>query len=231
MPDSMDIWVVVFDFDGTLVDSAPIKTEAFAELYRPFGDEIAEEVRRRHLAAEGVSRFVKFREWHTELLGLDVDDEIEGRLSAEFDRLVEARIVRAPEIAGAHGALAALTGKLPLYIASATPEASLRRIVEERGMSGFFVGVHGTPTSKFDVLVSVAAAHRCDRSQVLMVGDAESDQEAAEQAGTSFVGVVPADRADDRAGDALGAGLHPWTAPGSGVVTISDLSTLTTLLL
>ena len=231
MPDSMDIWVVVFDFDGTLVDSAPIKTEAFAELYRPFGDEIAEEVRRRHLAAEGVSRFVKFREWHSELLGLDVDDEIEGRLSAEFDRLVEARIVRAPEIAGAHGALAALTGKLPLYIASATPEASLRRIVEERGMSGFFVGVHGTPTSKFDVLVSVAAAHRCDRSQVLMVGDAESDQEAAEQAGTSFVGVVPADRADDRAGDALGAGLHPWTAPGSGVVTISDLSTLTTLLL
>jgi len=231
MPDSMDIWVVVFDFDGTLVDSASIKTDAFAELYRPYGDEIAEEVRRRHLAAEGVSRFVKFREWHTELLGLDVDDEIEGRLSAEFDRLVEARIVRAPEIAGAHGALAALTGKLPLYIASATPEASLRRIVEERGMSGFFVGVHGTPTSKFDVLVSVAAAHRCDRSQVLMVGDAESDQEAAEQAGTSFVGVVPADRADDRAGDALGASPHPWTAPGSGVVTISDLSTLTTLLL
>jgi HAD superfamily hydrolase (TIGR01549 family) len=178
-----------------------------------------------------VSRFVKFREWHTELLGLDVDDEIKGRLSAEFDRLVEARIVRAPEIAGAHGALAALTGKLPLYIASATPDASLRRIVEERGMSGFFVGVHGTPTSKFDVLVSVAATHRCDRSQVLMVGDAESDRQAAEQAGTSFVGVVPADRADDRAGDALGASPHPWTAPGSGVVTISDLSTLTTLLL
>ena len=231
MSGRMDIRVVVFDFDGTLVDSAPIKTDAFAELYRPYGDEIAEEVRRRHLAAEGVSRFVKFREWHTELLGLDVDDEVAGRLSAEFDRLVEARIVRAPEIAGAHGALAALTGKLPLYIASATPEASLRRIVEERGMSGFFVGVHGTPTSKFDVLVSVAAAHRCDRSQVLMVGDAESDQEAAEQAGTSFVGVVPADRADDRAGDALGASPHPWTAPGSGVVTISDLSTLTTLLL
>jgi hypothetical protein len=64
-----------------------------------------------------------------------------------------------------------------------------------------------------------------------MVGDAESDREAAEQAGTSFVGVVAADRADDRTGDALGAGLHPWTAPGSSVVTTSDLSTLTTLLL
>ena len=231
MSGRMDIKVVVFDFDGTLVDSAPIKTEAFAELYRPYGDEIAEEVRRRHLAAEGVSRFVKFREWHTELLGRDVDDEVAGRLSAEFDRLVEARIVRAPEIAGAHGALAALTGKLPLYIASATPEASLRRIVEERGMSGFFVGVHGIPTSKFDVLERVAATHRCDRSQVLMVGDAESDRQAAEQAGTSFVGVVPADRADDRAADAHGSSPHPWTALGSSVVTMSDLSTLTTLLL
>ena len=231
MPDSMDIWVVVFDFDGTLVDSAPIKTEAFAELYRPFGDEIAEEVRRRHLAAEGVSRFVKFREWHTELLGLDVDDEIEGRLSAEFDRLVEARIVRAPEIPGAREALAALSEQLPLYIASATPEVSLRRIVEERGMSGFFVGVHGIPTSKVDVLVRAAATHRCDRPQVLMVGDAESDRRAAEQAGTSFVGVVTTDRADDQAADAHGSSPHPRTAPGSSVVTISDLSTLTTLLL
>ena len=98
-------------------------------------------------------------------------------------------------------------------------------------MSGFFVGVHGIPTSKVDVLVRVAATHLCDRPQVLMVGDAESDRRAAEQAGTSFVGVVTADRTDDRAGDAHGTSAHPWTAPGSSVVTMSDLSTLTTLLL
>ena len=88
MPDSLDIRVVVFDFDGTLVDSAPIKTEAFTELYRPYGDEVAEEVRRRHLAAEGVSRFVKFREWHEELLGLSITDDDAERLSAKFDQQI-----------------------------------------------------------------------------------------------------------------------------------------------
>ena len=231
MPDSLDIRVVVFDFDGTLVDSAPIKTEAFTELYRPYGDEVAEEVRRRHLAAEGVSRFVKFREWHEELLGLSITDDDADRLSAKFDQLVEARIIDAPEIAGAHGALVALSEKLPMYVASATPEAPLRRIVVARGMSGFFAGVRGTPTTKTSVLKDVAKAHRCDRPQVLMVGDAESDRQAAQLAGASFVGVVPGERGDDRVGNARSVSSHPWTAPGSAIVTVSDLSTLTTLLL
>lgn len=228
--------VIVFDFDGTLVDSAPIKTDAFTELYRQFGDEIAEEVRRRHLAAEGVSRFIKFREWHRELLGQDCDDDAAATLSAGFDRLVEERIVAAPEIPGARRALEQLSERLPLYIASATPEESLRRIVDERGMSGFFKGVHGIPTTKVDVIESVAVAHRCEPSEVLMVGDAESDRQAAEQAGASFIGVVPgqvdAECRDDE-GDAsqLPDAVHPWTAPGSNIETVSDLSTLITSLL
>jgi len=228
--------VVVFDFDGTLVDSAPIKTDAFTELYRQFGQDIAAEVRQRHLAAEGVSRFIKFREWHRDLLGQDCDDEVAATLSAGFDRLVEERIVAAPEIRGARRALEQLSERLPLYIASATPEDSLRRIVDERGMNGFFTGVHGIPTTKVDVIEMVAATHRCEPSEVLMVGDAESDRQAAEQAGARFIGVVPervdvADRADARGAAQLPDAVHPWTAPGSNIETVSDLSTLITSLL
>jgi phosphoglycolate phosphatase-like HAD superfamily hydrolase len=231
MTDPLDTRVVVFDFDGTLVDSAPIKTEAFAELYRPFGDEIAAEVRSRHLAAEGVSRFVKFREWHREILGRECDDEVAAALSAEFDRLVEERIVAAPEIPGARRALERLSEHLPLYIASATPEGSLRRIVAERGMSGFFADVHGIPTTKVDVIESVAGTHRCERSEVLMVGDAESDRQAAEQAGARFIGVVPRHVAVGETPTRGAGGEHPWNTPGSGVETVSDLSTLITSLL
>lgn len=228
--------VIVFDFDGTLVDSAPIKTDAFTELYRQFGDDIAAEVRQRHLAAEGVSRFIKFREWHRDLLGQDCDDEVAATLSAGFDQLVEERIVAAPEIPGASEALEQLSERLPLYIASATPEESLRRIVDERGMSGFFTGVHGIPTTKVDVIEMVAATHRCEPSEVLMVGDAESDRQAAEQAEARFIGVVPervdvADRADARGAAQSPDAVHPWTAPGSNIETVSDLSTLITSLL
>ena len=228
--------VIVFDFDGTLVDSAPIKTDAFTELYRQFGDDIATEVRQRHLAAEGVSRFIKFREWHRDLLGQDCDDEVAATLSAGFDQLVEERIVAAPEIPGASEALEQLSERLPLYIASATPEESLRRIVDERGMSGFFTGVHGIPTTKVDVIEMVAATHRCEPSEVLMVGDAESDRQAAEQAEARFIGVVPervdvADRADARGAAQSPDAVHPWTAPGSNIETVSDLSTLITSLL
>ncbi|MFT4805179.1 MAG: beta-phosphoglucomutase-like phosphatase (HAD superfamily), partial [Psychroserpens sp.] len=51
---------VFFDFDGVIVESGDIKTEAFMELYEVHG--IQEAVKKHHLENQGVSRFDKF-EW------------------------------------------------------------------------------------------------------------------------------------------------------------------------
>ena len=34
---------IIFDFDGTIVDSVDIKMNAFAHIYEPFGDKIVTE--------------------------------------------------------------------------------------------------------------------------------------------------------------------------------------------
>lgn len=63
------IKAIFWDFDGVIADSVNVKTDAFYELYLPYGKEVAEKVKEYHLANGGVSRFKKFEYWETELLG------------------------------------------------------------------------------------------------------------------------------------------------------------------
>ena len=55
---------VIFDFDGTIVDSVNIKTNAFAKIYEPFGKNIVKKVIKHHNENGGLSRFEKFKHYH-----------------------------------------------------------------------------------------------------------------------------------------------------------------------
>ena len=57
----MKIKNIFFDFDGVIAESVSAKTDAFKELYLPYGGKIANEVVQYHIKHGGVSRFEKFR--------------------------------------------------------------------------------------------------------------------------------------------------------------------------
>ena len=49
----------IFDFDGVLVDSVDIKTNAFKALFMEYGDDVVRKVVKFHLQNGGVSRLEK----------------------------------------------------------------------------------------------------------------------------------------------------------------------------
>ena len=55
------IKTIFFDFDGVILNSVNVKTEAFRDMYKQYGDDIAQKVVNHHLANGGVSIFEKFR--------------------------------------------------------------------------------------------------------------------------------------------------------------------------
>ena len=52
--------ILFWDFDGVIKDSVEVKTQAFFQLFEPFGELVAEKVRKHHEAHGGMSRFDKF---------------------------------------------------------------------------------------------------------------------------------------------------------------------------
>ena len=91
---------VLFDFDGVIVESADIKTEAFRLLYAPYGQDVVAAAVAHHLAHGGVSRRKKIRHCHRVLLGIELERGELDALCHRFSQLVEDQVVAAPMVAG-----------------------------------------------------------------------------------------------------------------------------------
>ncbi|MBN1438918.1 MAG: HAD family phosphatase [Anaerolineales bacterium] len=177
---------IVFDFDGVILESANIKTEAFLELYAAYPDKLRQ-IREYHIGQAGISRYVKFEHIQKNILGQPYTEEDKRRVSAEFERLTRERIFRCPQVPGAEALLMGLRGKVLRIVGSGTPQAELDLIIAMRKMGEWFEELWGTPRLKPDILRDVMARHALSPDQVLMVGDGMSDYDAARETGTRFL--------------------------------------------
>jgi phosphoglycolate phosphatase-like HAD superfamily hydrolase len=183
---------IVFDFDGVLVESVDVKTRAFAALYAPYGADVVRQVVAWHLAHGGVSRYEKFRHFHDVFLGRALAPAEEAALGERFSALVEEAVIAAAWVPGAREFLEGWHARLPLFVASGTPEEELLRIVARRGMARFFAGVAGAPRKKGAILRDFLGRSGAAPERVLMVGDAMTDFDGAAEAGVPFLGIAPA---------------------------------------
>lgn len=185
-----DIRAVVFDFDGVILESVDVKTRAFEAIFARENPGAVERILAYHKANGGISRFDKFRYAYREVLRRPLGPAKEKSLGERFNTLVEEAVVTAPWVPGAREFLEEHGKRLPLFVASGTPEDELRRIVKRRGLMRFFRGVYGTPATKQDILECAAKETGCPTSALLMVGDSANDFEGARKAGSLFIGRV-----------------------------------------
>jgi phosphoglycolate phosphatase-like HAD superfamily hydrolase len=185
------IRAAVFDFDGVVLESVEIKTIAFRRLFEdhPEGERIVP----YHLANGGISRFRKFRWFYEEVRGEPLSEAESERLGERFSELVLDEVRRCAFVPGARELLERLAPRLPLFVASGTPEDELRGIVDDRGLGGVFAGVYGTPPTKAEILRRIMSERDLRPPELVMVGDAMSDFDGAAGAGVPFVGRVYAD--------------------------------------
>ena len=180
---------IVFDFDGTLVDSNQIKSRAFGKLYESHGLEIVSKVLAYQNKHTGVSRFIKFKYWQENLLGQSYTDKLGEQLSSRYSKLVIEEVVNAPFIDGALEFLENYHQIFPLFVASGTPEPELIKIVKLRKMERFFQGVYGSPSTKKQILIHILKQNKWSPNRVLMVGDSLTDSKGAKGSKVCFIRV------------------------------------------
>ncbi|WP_281201832.1 HAD family hydrolase [Magnetovibrio blakemorei] len=179
-----------FDFDGVLVESADIKTDAFRVLYGQFGQDVVARCVAHHSYHAGISRVRKIQHYHSTFLHQSLSPKELDAWVGRYSDLVEAQVVAAPAVLGVEAFLHSASAQLPLFVISGTPQEELKRIVTARGWDGFFSEVHGSPRLKTDIIDDIAGRTNLDLSRVLFVGDAMTDFDAAKERGVAFLGRV-----------------------------------------
>ncbi|MDH5479712.1 MAG: HAD hydrolase-like protein [Nitrosomonas sp.] len=190
-----DFQAIIFDFDGVVAESGKIKTQAFADLYRPYGDTVVAAVVQHHNQNGGMSRYRKFHYYQQHFLEhppLTPDEEKE--LDRRFSELVVEAVIAADAVPGANELIHQQATRIPLFVASGTPEIELKVIVEKRGLAPYFKEVRGSPTPKQTLVAEILSAHHLNPGSTLMIGDALVDYESAHVNGLAFLGrVYPGD--------------------------------------
>jgi len=123
--------LIILDFDGTLVESVDVKTEAFREVFGPYRAAL-DRIMAYHLAHNGIPRDVKFQHIYERILGIPYDAARREATARRFSELVFDRVVACPFVPGAAAFLERFAGRLPLYVVSASPESELRRVVVDK---------------------------------------------------------------------------------------------------
>ncbi|MBI3251917.1 MAG: HAD family hydrolase [Candidatus Omnitrophica bacterium] len=187
------IRAVIFDFDGVILQSAGIKTEAFRELFHEDFPGHLQKIMDYHRANMGISRHVKFRAIYDGILHLPLSLEEERRLGQRFKDLVYRKMLKAPFTPGAFEFIKRRSGRYAFFIASGAPLEELRAIVKERKIEGYFREIHGSPAVKEDMIHDILSRHGWGPEEAVFIGDAESDQRAAKSARVRFIGCVGED--------------------------------------
>ena len=180
---------LIFDFDGVILDTVSIKTEAFAELYAPYGEGIQQRVVEYHHAHGGISRYEKFRVWERDLLGRNPSEADIEALAQRFSELVFRRVLAANFIPGVRTFLDRVYQTIPCYVCTGTPDVEIQRIIDARGFRPWFREVCGSPRRKPEIIRYLLKKYDHAPAETIFFGDAMTDYNAATQTGLRFIGI------------------------------------------
>jgi phosphoglycolate phosphatase-like HAD superfamily hydrolase len=169
---------IFWDFDGVIKDSVEVKSNAFEQLFLPFGKGVADKIRRHHEANGGMSRFDKlpiYLEWvEQESTQENIDKYIK-----KFSLLVKNKVINSEWVEGVFDYLKNNHKRQQFFLITATPQHEIEDIINQLNISDYFRHIVGSPTKKKDALRKIITKFLVNTEKSIMVGDSTSDYEAS----------------------------------------------------
>jgi phosphoglycolate phosphatase-like HAD superfamily hydrolase len=177
---------VFWDFDGVIKESVEVKAAAYARLFAPFGVELAARVRAHHERNGGMSRYQKlplYLRW----AGCEGSQAEVAHYCEQFSAAVQQAVIDSQWVPGAREYLQENHARQCFALVTATPVAEMQSILTALDLAACFREVHGAPTSKTAAIQGALSRWKCACADSLLIGDSDSDYEAAKVTGVDFM--------------------------------------------
>jgi len=172
--------VILWDFDGVIMDSMPIRDKGFEIVLSEYPNNDIEELMKYHRRNGGLSRYHKFRYFFERIRNESVSEIEISNLANKFSAVMLENLIN-PDllIPDSIGFIRDNYQKFNMHIVSGSDQAELRIICEKLKITKFFNSVNGSPTAKTDLVQKILNDNRYATEDVCLIGDSINDFQAA----------------------------------------------------
>jgi len=177
--------LIFWDFDGVIKDSVAVKSLGYEKLFLPFGEEVVKLVNQHHEAHGGVSRYDKiplYLDW----AGEPANPIQIQKFCHQFSNLVQQAVIDSPWVPGVYKYLKSNHARQDFILMTATPQEEIEQILHTLELTCYFREMHGAPKTKSNVVKDVLKRLHYSPGQALVIGDSETDFDAAKQNNVAF---------------------------------------------
>ena len=180
--------ILIFDFDGVILDSVNIKTLAFQEIFKDHSKSIIKKITHHHQINGGISRSNKIRYYFKFFIKKKLTKKNEEEIIKKFKNIIFKKILKCKFILGAYSFIKNNKNYI-CYISSGTPQKELRKICKIRGISKYFKKIYGSPLSKENHIRQIIKKHKQNKKNFIFLGDSITDKSASKKCNISFIQV------------------------------------------
>lgn len=179
--------IVFWDFDGVIKESVEVKTNAFRELFRSFGEEVMAKVTNHHINNGGMSRFNKIP-IYLQFAGILPTEKIINEFCNQFAVLVEEAVINSDWVPGVQKVIKAKNNENQHFVlVTATPQAEIERILFRLEIASLFSNIFGAPITKSDAINDSLKLYNVNPQESIIIGDSKADFEASQITGSDFL--------------------------------------------
>lgn len=179
---------ILWDFDGVIMDSMPIRDRGFEKVLAGYDQDAVGSLMQYHRENGGLSRYVKFRYFFEEILNQPVSDRQLDQLAREFTRIMREEL---PDkkylITETVSFIRRHKDHFEMHVVSGSDQEELRYLCDKLGISSCFQSISGSPTPKISLVAQLLQAFESTDGTIL-IGDSKNDLEAAEKNRIAFYG-------------------------------------------
>ena len=174
---------IIFDFDGVILNSHNVKTQAFYKIFKKYGKKIATKSKNYHVKNAGISRYVKFKYILKYFVKKKISNNEINNLSLEFKKICLEKIKKLKISKKLLKFLITNYKVHSFFISTGTPQKEIENILKLKKINKYFEKVYGSPATKVQHIKKIKKKN----SKTLYIGDSYEDYISSKKTNIKFL--------------------------------------------
>jgi len=180
---------ILWDFDGVLMDSMPVRNKGFEIVLKEYPEKEVEKLMDFHLSNGGLSRYVKFRYFFETIRNESVSDSEIDHWAGKFSDIMKKELCDHHLLIDDSIEFVKKNWRnFNMHIVSGSDQSELRFLCKELDIASFFSSINGSPTPKKQLVETLLKDSSFKNKETVLIGDSMNDFDAAKHNSIHFLG-------------------------------------------